>query len=139
VEEMISGNEKSTDSSTDNSTVENSCGCTPQITYKPKETEDGEDIIEPYTCTIANEEKNQLMINAEVPGISKDDIDLELVGDDLILTAKNDQKYYRKTIHLDQEVSKRSIKANYNNGVLEITLKCKKPGQKKKGKKINIK
>ncbi|UCH89799.1 MAG: Hsp20/alpha crystallin family protein [Thermoplasmata archaeon] len=120
------------------STSESECGCSAPALLKSEIPGGEEDVIEPYTCSIFNEKKKELKINAEVPGISKEDIDLELKDNKLILTAKNDKKNYRAVIQLDQEVSKRSIKANYNNGVLEITLKCKKPTRKSKGKKIEV-
>lgn len=121
------------------SPTESPCNCTGTSVPEAVSPEGSEDVIEPYTCTIFDDKKKQLKINAEVPGISKEDIDLELRDDKLILTAKTESKHYRKVIPMEQEISQRSIKANYNNGVLEITMKCKTPRKEKKGKKIDVK
>lgn len=93
---------------------------------------------EPYTCCSHDEKKNNLKIHADIPGISKEDIDLELKGNVLILSAKNEYRDYYKEIPLEYDVTPGSIKAEYNNGVLEITLKCKNTKQKKSGKKIKV-
>jgi HSP20 family protein len=119
---------------------ENACGCpsVPAVESAPVQ-DTSEDVIEPYVCSMFDDKTKELKVTAEVPGISKEDIDLELKDDKLILTAKNDKKNYRKDLKVDQEISKKSIKANYNNGVLEITMKCKRPTSKpKKGKKIDV-
>jgi HSP20 family protein len=121
------------------STTDDSCGCNSPTAVETVHEPVTNDAVEPYTCIVFDDKKKLLKVSAEVPGISKDDIDLELEDDKLILKAKNDRKNYKKVLKLDQEVSQRNIKANYHNGVLEISFKCKKPSKKKPGKKIDVK
>jgi len=75
-------------------------------------------------------------VTAEVPGVSKEDIDLEITGDTLIIRVDKDERKYYKEVELPCEVDADSAKASYQNGVLDIELKKAKP--KKKGKKIKI-
>jgi HSP20 family protein len=82
------------------------------------------------------EEDKIVSITAEIPGVSKEEIDLEMTEDMLIIRVdKEDRKYY-KEVALPCEVDTGSAKAIYQNGVLDIELK--KAEEKKKGKKIKI-
>lgn len=73
-------------------------------------------IREPFIDII--EEEDHIKILAEVPGTNKENIDLKAKSDGLKLSAGN----YSKFIPLDIEIDPKSIKANYNNGVLEIRI-----------------
>jgi HSP20 family protein len=115
----------------------NSCGCPPE--QNSVSVPESDDEGSPYSCCMMDENKNELKIHVDIPGISKEDVNLELKENKLILTAENESRKYHKEIQLEQAVSSRNIKANYNNGVMEITLKCKKPGREKKSKKIEVK
>lgn len=71
---------------------------------------------EPFIDII--EENDHIKILAELPGIKKEDINLKAKKDGLKLSARNFEKF----IPLDVEIDPKSIKANYNNGVLEIRI-----------------
>ncbi len=82
------------------------------------------------------EEDKQIRVIAELPGVSKEDV--ELRADDKTLTIKVDtekRKYY-KEIELPAQVDPNSAKASYNNGVLEVTLT--KKAEEKKGQRIKV-
>ena len=83
------------------------------------------------------ETDNEVHVTAEVPGVSKNDIDIEVTGDSLIINVDSKNRKYYKEVELPCEVDPDSAEANYNNGVLDITLMKMKP--KKRGKKIKIK
>jgi len=83
------------------------------------------------------ETDNEVQITAEVPGVKKEDIDLEVTGNTLIIKVEGKDRKYYKEVELPAEVDPDSAKASYNNGVLDIQLKKVKP--KAKGKKIKIK
>ena len=89
---------------------------------------------EPFVDLIDSEK--ELYITAELPGIGKENIDVELTKDTLILTIKHPERGFKKEIQLPSEINKKPIEATYNNGVLSITLEKRK--EKKKGRKINI-
>lgn len=83
------------------------------------------------------ETDDEVQITAEVPGVKKEDIDLEVTGNTLIIKVEGKDRKYYKEVELPAEVDPDSAKASYNNGVLDIQLKKVKP--KAKGKKIKIK
>ena len=80
------------------------------------------DIREPYVDVM--DEHDHIKIIAEMPGIKKDDIKLKATKTgDIHITAKGDNYKYEKDLQLDVEIDPNTIKANYNNGVLEIQIK----------------
>ncbi|MGQ4913152.1 MAG: archaeal heat shock protein Hsp20 [Candidatus Asgardarchaeia archaeon] len=73
---------------------------------------------------------DEITVVAEVPGVEKDEIDIEAEGKTLIIKASD--KYY-KELELPTEVIPEKAKANYKNGILEVKLpKAKKSEPKKK-------
>ena len=89
---------------------------------------------EPFVDLIDSEK--EIYITAELPGIGKENIDVELTKDSLILTVKHPERGFKKEIQLPSEINKKPIEAAYNNGVLSITLEKRK--ERKKGRSINI-
>ncbi|MGN0097906.1 MAG: Hsp20/alpha crystallin family protein, partial [Candidatus Methanomethylophilaceae archaeon] len=72
---------------------------------------------------------------AEIPGISKKDISLECTGNVLSISVDTPGKQFTKDLALPCKVDVDSAKAEYNNGLLEVTMKV--AGQTK-GKTISI-
>ena len=66
------------------------------------------------------EEKDHLLVLAELPGISKDDVRIDLEDDVLTISAEKKDKKYRKEVLLPRSVSKEKMQVSCNNGVLEI-------------------
>jgi HSP20 family protein len=99
------------------------------------------------------EEKDDIVVKAELPGMEKDNIEVNL--SDNRLTIKGEKKheeeikkenYYRsersygsfvRTLELPSEVQTDKVKAAFKNGVLEIRLP-KSEEAKKKETKINV-
>jgi len=72
----------------------------------------------------------------EIPGISKEDIVLEGTKNTLSVSVDTDERKFSKTLVLPCDVDPDSVKAEYNNGILEVTLTpMVPPGPKKR---INI-
>ena len=84
-----------------------------------------------------NETDTAVNVTAEVPGVKKEDINLEVTEDKLIIDINSEDRKYYKEIQLPSEVDPDYAKASYNNGVLDVELKKIKP--KRSGKKIKIK
>jgi len=82
------------------------------------------------------ENDKQVTVIAEIPGVSKEDVDLEVTNDTLTIKVDNPERKYYKEVQLPAEVDENSGDAKFNNGVLSITLNKLKP--KKKGKKIKV-
>jgi len=68
------------------------------------------------------DEKDHILVIAELPGVSESEIKVQVAGDILNLTASDKDRKYAKEILLPGKVKPESIKTSYNNGVLEITL-----------------
>jgi len=84
-----------------------------------------------------DELEDQLVIIAEMPGVSKDDIELKATTNSLTISTKSSQegrKYY-KEIELPVPINSDYAKARYVNGILEIKLK--KAGEKHKNIKVD--
>jgi HSP20 family protein len=70
------------------------------------------------------EEDDHLLVVAELPGIGKDDVQIDVKDDVLTITAERGDKKYRKEVLLPRSISKQKMQVSCNNGVLEI--KCPK-------------
>lgn len=68
------------------------------------------------------DEKDQIMVVAELPGIDKEDITTEIKNDILTLSAKNNNRKYNKEILLPCEVDPNTLTITYKNGILEIKM-----------------
>jgi len=90
---------------------------------------------EPLTDVI--EDENGISITAELPGVEKEEVELDLQGDELAIKVDTENRKYHKKIDLPENIDKESITATYKNGVLDVCMKK----QKKKDentKKIKI-
>jgi HSP20 family protein len=82
------------------------------------------------------ETDDEVQVIAEMPGVNKEDIDLNATERSLEIKAEGENRRYYERVELPCEVIPDSAKARYNNGVLEVVFKKKHP--EKKGKKIKI-
>ena len=95
------------------------------------------DVREPFTSSLVDEKKNELNITAEMPGINKEDIELNATEKEIIIKADSNARKYYKFIKTPGPIDPDSAAAKYNNGVLEITFKFKDM-KKQEGKPIKI-
>ena len=87
------------------------------------------------------DEKDRIVVVAELPGIDKDKIDIRIKDNKLIIKAKDKDRKYYKEIELPAEVKPETAKAKYKNGVLEITIEKKVKEEKEEeegGIKIKV-
>ncbi|HEX9180401.1 MAG TPA: Hsp20/alpha crystallin family protein [Burkholderiales bacterium] len=86
-----------------------------------------------------SETDNAYLVRAEVPGVSKDDINITIDGNQVAISAEvkqehearegekllRQERYFGKVYRafsLAQDVDEATSSAKYNNGVLELTL-----------------
>ena len=83
---------------------------------------------------------DHISITMEMPGVDKKDIDLWQEDNELVVKVDTPERKYYNKVPLNADVKPKSIKANYKNGVLNITLKTPKPKrtEKKENKRIDI-
>ena len=93
-----------------------------------------------------------LVIRADLPGMTKDDIDVDIEEDQIVIRGErrdereqNEQGFYQtersygsfyRSIPLPQGIDSEQANANFQNGVLEITMP--KPEQKQRGRRLEI-
>jgi Molecular chaperone (small heat shock protein) len=88
-----------------------------------KETPQGpvvEEVREPMVDVF--DEKDHILVIAELPGVSEDEIKIDVEGDILKLTASNKDRKYAKEVLLSSKVKREGMKSIYKNGILEVTL-----------------
>lgn len=100
------------------------------------------------------ENSDQFEITAEVPGVNKDDVSVELHKNTLTISGekkqeerKDGEKYhvverqwgsFSRSLRLPEGVSENDLEASFSNGVLKVVVK-KPPEPKHETKKIEIK
>ncbi|MEM4133639.1 MAG: archaeal heat shock protein Hsp20 [Candidatus Micrarchaeia archaeon] len=108
-------------------------GDKPQITPKGIE-EKREPLVD-----IINE-KNDIKIIAELPGVRKEDIELNATEKGLEIKVDTPERKYYKKLELPAKIKPETADAKYNNGVLEVIIKKVEPSkEEEKKKRINIK
>jgi len=66
------------------------------------------------------DEADYIQIIAELPGVFKKDIHLEIKGDILEISAKSEKRRYSKEVLLPHKVKKEGMISSYKNGILEV-------------------
>lgn len=80
-----------------------------------------EEVREPITDLY--DEKEEIVVMAEIPGVSEGDIKLDLKEDILDISAQTGDKKYHKEILLPAKVKAESLTSSYKNGILEVKMK----------------
>ena len=100
-----------------------------------KDAEQGSAFIPPVDIL---ETKHEVVLKAELPGVLKENIDIQMEGDVLVLKGErkfekevDHENYYRmecsygsfqRAFTLPQSIKKDEVQASFNQGVLEIRL-----------------
>ncbi len=69
------------------------------------------------------DEKGEIRVYAEMPGLAEKDIKLDLKGDILDISAQGRERKYYKEILLPTKVKLKITTSNYKNGILEVKIK----------------
>ena len=91
----------------------------------------------PINEQVVDEKSGTLRLLLEMPGVEKQDIKVEATDDSAVITAENEQKKYRAEVSLDAPVRPDSGKAEYKNGMLEISFSLKDKANKG-FKRVNV-
>ncbi len=71
-----------------------------------------------------NEESDQIIVIAEIPGVDRDDIELKATSHSLTISTKeNASMHYYKNVEFSTVINSDVAKARYVNGILEVRLK----------------
>jgi HSP20 family protein len=94
-------------------------------------------VRQPLVDTTFNEKENIMVITAEMPGITKEDVKVTMEEGLVTIHAEKGNKKYHTEIPVDKELDADSTKASYINGILELKIQFKKP-LKSKSKEIKV-
>ncbi len=105
--------------------------------------------------TDIREKGNNYIIDVDLPGYEKEDIDIEMEKGYLKITAKTDksvedsdeekyihrERYYgecSRSFYVGENIKEEDIKASFKNGILTLTFPKEAPKQLEEKKKIQI-
>lgn len=77
---------------------------------------------EPFVTSVFDDEKNVIRVTAELPGVTKENIDVQTFEDGIRLEAVGEDRKYRTSLPVNKELDPETAEARYNNGILEITV-----------------
>ena len=107
---------------------------------KPIKSPKGEPIIseerEPLTDIIEGD--NDVAVTVEIPGVEKEDIDLNVTKETLEIRVDTPQRKYHKNLDLPCDVLPKTTKATYKNGILDVVIKRSEKKKSGSGYKVNI-
>ena len=69
------------------------------------------------------EEDADVVVVAELPGVERDDIELHMTRDELVISVDAPKRRFHKELRLPARVEPDSAQNSYKNGVLEVRLK----------------
>jgi HSP20 family protein len=95
------------------------------------------EVREPLVDSSINEKENTMIITAEMPGITKEDVKVTMEEGLVKIHAEKGNKKYHTELPVDKELDEDTTKASYINGVLELRIQFKKP-LKPKSKEIKV-
>ncbi len=90
---------------------------------------------EPVYDQFVKVDTDELIVTIEIPGITKEDIELKVTESNIVVTSNCERKY-KSCIDLKVPVVPENAKAACRNGILTVTLNVK--GKSNKGLKINV-
>jgi HSP20 family protein len=111
----------------------------PRLLRGADEKEFGEEWFggrEPITDIIEGD-KN-ISVTVELPGVEREDIDLDVAEDMITIKVDTEQRKYYKEVEMPCKVKPDTTKATYKNGVLDITVERAEVLKRKPGKKIKV-
>jgi HSP20 family protein len=91
----------------------------------------------PINEQVVDEKSGTLRILLEMPGVEKQDINVESTEDSAVIKAEKGERKYRAELHLNEPVRPESGKAEYKNGMLEISFSLKDKANKG-FKRVNV-
>jgi HSP20 family protein len=94
-------------------------------------------VRQPLVDSVLDEKENILKITAEMPGVNKEDIKLNVTDQYVAIHAEKEDKKYHADIPVNVDLDESSAKASYSNGILELKIKPKETS-KARGKAIKI-
>jgi len=90
----------------------------------------GDGFRSPINEQVVDEKSGKLRLLLEMPGVEKEDIKVEATEENAVVTAERENKKYRAELGLKYPIRPESGKAEYKNGMLEISFSLKDKANK---------
>ncbi len=110
-------------------------GNVPEMMHRGPQRQIEQDVREPLTDL--NEDGNNVYITYELPGISKENIDLNVSERNVTLNVKEGPRKYHKSIDFDFKLKPESCRAKFVNGILDLSI-AKEKQSEGNGRKVSI-
>ena len=110
-------------------------GNVPEMMHRPPGKALEQDVREPMTDL--NEDQDNVYLTYELPGISKENIDLNVGDDTVTLNVKEGPRKYHKEVHFNYKLKTESTKAKFVNGILDVSV-AKEVKSQPSGRRVNI-
>ena len=91
---------------------------------------------EPFVDEVLDEENRILKIVDEMPGVEKSDIQVSIQDKSVSIKTDKTNRKYETNVPLKYKVDENSTKAQYKNGILELTFKLAE--EKAQGKIVSV-
>jgi len=120
--------------------------------FKEAGLNDGDSITHYYISRYSWQKEKSFDLHVLLPGLEKDNVNLEIEGNKLIVSGERKQqateeneKYhqvesfygkFRRSFNLPKNVNTESIKAGFKNGILEISIEKTEPAKTAKAIEI---
>lgn len=85
-----------------------------------------QDKREPLVDIVSSDK--EVRVIAELPGVSKEDINVTVNEKSLVISVERADRRYYKELELPGIVDPKGAKSSYNNGILEVTAPLRSPG-----------
>ncbi|WP_254533798.1 Hsp20/alpha crystallin family protein [Natrinema gelatinilyticum] len=69
------------------------------------------------------EQRDEILVGAELPGLRKQDIDVSVSGNTLTIEAEREGDPITRTVDLPEPIVPNRVDASYEDGVLWLTLR----------------
>ncbi|TLX96397.1 MAG: Hsp20/alpha crystallin family protein [Thaumarchaeota archaeon] len=92
---------------------------------------------EPLVDVIVDDKEKVLKLVAEMPGVEKKDIKIEVIDRTINIDAERGDRKYHTKVPIKHKVDEDSVKATYANGILEVSFKLKEE-DRPKGKTVAV-
>jgi HSP20 family protein len=92
---------------------------------------------EPLIDTSVDKKRATLRITAEMPGLTKEDIKVQVKEGLVSIHAEKRDKKYHTELPVEHRLDENSVKATYVNGILELNFKISEQ-PKTKGKEVKV-
>lgn len=102
----------------------------PTIQYFGDSPQSEEGFRAPMTEQVVDAKSGTLRVVADVPGVEKSDIEISATEQAVTLQAARENRRYRVVVPLKAEVEPESAKAEYRNGILQISFSLKDKSNK---------